>query len=106
MIYFRHEIVRRPKLSWTISIREKLCGTRDSTLAWMIAAGTVPGPSSFGLAFQKYIKAELEIALRHRGGRPSFFALILWSAEWFAHRAPSGWQARPRNGRAKLDGCD
>jgi undecaprenyl-diphosphatase len=85
IIYFRHEIYRLGKAVFDDLFFQKFCRTHDSTMAWMIAAGTVP-VVVLGLALQKYIKRELR-SLYVIAAAAIVFALILWLAEWFSRRA-------------------
>jgi undecaprenyl-diphosphatase len=94
IIYFRHDIYRLGKAVFDDLFFQKFCRTPDSTLAWMIAAGTIP-VVVVGLAFQKYIKRELR-SLYVIAAAAIGFALILWIAEWFARRKQAAGQA-PRD---------
>ena len=85
IIYFRHDIFRLSKAVFDDLFFQKLCRTPDSRLAWMIAVGTVP-VVVIGLAFQKYIKAELR-SLYVIAAAAIVFALVLGIAEWFARRS-------------------
>lgn len=102
IIYFRHDIVRLSKAVFDDLFFQKLCRTPDSTLAWMIAAGTVP-VVVLGLAFQKYIKAELR-SLYVIASAAIVFALILWLAEWYALRAQNA--GKPGRGLNELTWTD
>jgi undecaprenyl-diphosphatase len=88
IIYFRHDIFRLSKAVFDDLFFQKLCRTPDSKLAWMIAVGTIP-VVVLGLAFQKYIKAELR-SLYVIAAAAIVFALVLGAAEWFARRSQLG----------------
>ena len=85
VIYFRHEIYRLGRAVFDDLFFQKFCRTHDSTMAWMIAAGSVP-IVILGLAFQKYIHRELR-SLYVIAATAIVFSLILWLAEWVSRRA-------------------
>ncbi len=85
IIYFRHEIYRLGKAVFDDLFFQKFCRTPDSTLAWMIAAGSVP-IVILGLALQKYIHREFR-SLYVIATTAIVFSLVLWLAEWVSRRA-------------------
>ena len=84
MVFFWADIVRLLR-AWWVDVSTFRYGTsHDAKLAWMIAVGTIPIVAC-GLAFQKYIKADLR-NLTVVAWAAIVFTLLLLTAELVAHR--------------------
>lgn len=88
IIYFRRDIIRL-LLAWLNDFRQMSYGTsHDARLAWMIIVGTIP-VVFFGLAFKKYIRADLR-NLYVVGTAAIVFAILLFIAEKVVHARAAG----------------
>jgi undecaprenyl-diphosphatase len=82
LLYFRQDIFHFTRAAIVETSQGKFCASRDATMAWMIAAGTVPVVVC-GLLFKKHIENTLR-SLYVISASMIVLALVLMLAEWLA----------------------
>jgi undecaprenyl-diphosphatase len=83
-LYFRADVARLLAGLWADICARRIASTPDSRLGWMIVLGTVPAVV-VGFLFKKHLK-ETFFNLRSIAVVSIVFALLMFAAEWWAHR--------------------
>lgn len=101
-LYFRADVARLLAGLWADVRARRIASTPASRLGWMIVLGTVPAVV-VGFLFKKHLK-ETFFNLRSIAVVSIVFALLMFAAEWWAHRRVRlGLPAREEAGIGWLD---